>query len=622
MNKDSKVLLILERSSENLKLNKESGDYILEGIFAQFGIENNNKRIYEEKEYMPHLEYLKQKISKNSLMGELDHPEKFEISLDKVSHVIENLEYDKENRQIKGRVRILDTPKGKIAKSLIDSGIPISISSRAAGSVNESDKKVSIQRIFTYDLVADPGFPDAQLSRINESFGLGAEDNIQIYDASSWDNFNFGEKSTTPKVNEKVENEKINEEMKNFVTIENMERYSLAIKEEFGNINTKLAKLNESSSTIDSTELKALTETVADLSEYIKGLSTQVKENREYMKYTSKMLDESISWTEDEVSKHVKYLIEYTQAEILPHVNGLIGHNNYLAEKLNQTIGYVNEEIAPILDESINHNDYLVEQIANNRKYSQYIAESAVDSTNFDSLVEYTEMVYENALNSKFNKKAKLNETDEVISEEVNSEEVISEEVKVPVSIEDRYTNINEKIDSTLAELKKQKVEKAQEERKYSFSKLLSESNRVTFDGLTQTNKEKVSTTLSESGILSATHLNQKFTSIVEGNFQTVTEPKWLSDAPVNYKKTYESLNETDKTRINSQAQWYTGKLESEYQIKNFWDTRGLNETVETQNLVDEKITLAKDAAQKSKELGYDSSKVSMIRESLQRYKK
>ena len=132
----NKVLLILERSNGNLTVDKESGDYVLEGIFAQFGVENNNKRIYEEKEYLPHLEYLKKKISENRLMGELDHPEKFEVSLDKVSHVIESLDYDSKSRQIKGRVRILDTPAGKIARALVDSGVPVSISSRAAGTVD------------------------------------------------------------------------------------------------------------------------------------------------------------------------------------------------------------------------------------------------------------------------------------------------------------------------------------------------------------------------------------------------------------------------------------------------------------------------------------------------------
>ena len=99
MSKDNKLVLVLERSSANLDITKDGNEIVLEGIFAQFGVVNNNDRIYEENEYLPHLEYLQKKIKDKRLLGELDHPEKFDISLSKVSHVIENLEYDKNKRQ-------------------------------------------------------------------------------------------------------------------------------------------------------------------------------------------------------------------------------------------------------------------------------------------------------------------------------------------------------------------------------------------------------------------------------------------------------------------------------------------------------------------------------------------
>ena len=143
---ENKIVLVLEKSSENLGVTKDGGDVVLEGVFAQFGVVNNNDRIYEENEYLPHLDYLSKKINEKRLLGELDHPEKFDISLSKVSHVIEKLDYDKEKRQIIGRVRLLDTPSGKIAKELVEAGVPISISSRAAGLV-ESNKKVKIKKI-------------------------------------------------------------------------------------------------------------------------------------------------------------------------------------------------------------------------------------------------------------------------------------------------------------------------------------------------------------------------------------------------------------------------------------------------------------------------------------------
>jgi hypothetical protein len=66
---------------------------------------------------------------------------------------------------------------------LVDTGVPISISSRAAGVVGEN-KKVQIKRIFTYDLVADPGFENARLNKINESLGYENDENLVIYDVT------------------------------------------------------------------------------------------------------------------------------------------------------------------------------------------------------------------------------------------------------------------------------------------------------------------------------------------------------------------------------------------------------------------------------------------------------
>jgi len=77
MGNNKQYLMILERSGENLAVDKKDNEYVLEGVFAQFGVENNNHRIYEEKEYLPHLDYLKKKIDENRLLGELDHPDKF-----------------------------------------------------------------------------------------------------------------------------------------------------------------------------------------------------------------------------------------------------------------------------------------------------------------------------------------------------------------------------------------------------------------------------------------------------------------------------------------------------------------------------------------------------------------
>ena len=120
MSLNNEFVLVLEKSSHNLKTEKSKGEYYLEGIAAVFGKENSNQRIYEEREYLPHLDYLKEKIDQKRLVGELDHPKEFDVSLKNISHLVEELNYDKNDRTLRIKVRLLDTPAGKIAKSLVD----------------------------------------------------------------------------------------------------------------------------------------------------------------------------------------------------------------------------------------------------------------------------------------------------------------------------------------------------------------------------------------------------------------------------------------------------------------------------------------------------------------------
>ena len=208
-----KKLLILERQKSNLDITTDDdGAVTLEGVFTEFDVKNKNNRIYEEKEVMPHINELQEKVKTNKLLGELDHPKDFDVSLANVSHVVESLDYDKAKKQVIGKIRLLNTSKGKEAQALIKDGIPLHISSRAAGTVDENGK-VKIKKFFTYDLVADPGFENAELSRVNESFGLSNDDGILIYEMEETENNNDNKKDLT------MEN-------KNYVSVEDFQKYT------------------------------------------------------------------------------------------------------------------------------------------------------------------------------------------------------------------------------------------------------------------------------------------------------------------------------------------------------------------------------------------------------------
>lgn len=170
-------VIIRTRSPYALTLNEsidENGNkrYIFTGPFTPCDgtTKNRNERIYDEEEVLPHLAYLRDMIKKTGcIIGELDHPDgRFEICLKEASHKIIDLWYDPDTKTVMGKLELLDTPNGKIVKALVDGGCPVFVSSRAAGTVGP-DSHVHIQQIFTYDIVATPGFEECELSRVNEN---------------------------------------------------------------------------------------------------------------------------------------------------------------------------------------------------------------------------------------------------------------------------------------------------------------------------------------------------------------------------------------------------------------------------------------------------------------------
>ncbi len=165
--------LTLNESLDSTPNNKK---YIFSGVFTACSVPghviiNRNNRSYPEKTVLAHLGYLREMIkTSGSILGELDHPEgRFDVQLKEASHKITDLWYDQVNHNVMGKLEILDTPNGKIAQELVDSGYPLFVSSRAAGDVNEKTHEVEIAQIFTYDIVCTPGFAEAKLERVNES---------------------------------------------------------------------------------------------------------------------------------------------------------------------------------------------------------------------------------------------------------------------------------------------------------------------------------------------------------------------------------------------------------------------------------------------------------------------
>jgi Prohead core protein serine protease len=152
---------------------KESGgkDYYIEGIFLQADIKNRNGRMYPmevlEKEVN---RYVTEVVKHNRAFGELGHPSGPSINLDRVSHIITELKRDGKN--ILGKAKLTETPMGKIARGIMESGGQLGVSSRAMGSLKEEKGVMVVQsdlRLSTAaDIVADPSAPDAFVNGIME----------------------------------------------------------------------------------------------------------------------------------------------------------------------------------------------------------------------------------------------------------------------------------------------------------------------------------------------------------------------------------------------------------------------------------------------------------------------
>ena len=132
---------------------------------------NRNKRIYPMHVLQKEAKrYTEEYISKNRAFGELGHPDSPSINLDRVSHLITNLK--QEGNIFVGKAKILETPMGKIAKSLLEGGAQLGVSSRGMGSLKENDGVNIVQDDYylatAADIVANPSAPGAFVQGIME----------------------------------------------------------------------------------------------------------------------------------------------------------------------------------------------------------------------------------------------------------------------------------------------------------------------------------------------------------------------------------------------------------------------------------------------------------------------
>jgi len=144
----------------------------IEGIFLQGNLKNRNGRMYPMETLRKEVErYNENHVQSGRALGELGHPDGPTVNLDRVSHKIVSLKENGTN--FIGKAKILSTPMGKIAESLISEGVKLGVSSRGIGSLKQTREGVNIvgddfMLSTAADIVADPSAPDAFVEGIME----------------------------------------------------------------------------------------------------------------------------------------------------------------------------------------------------------------------------------------------------------------------------------------------------------------------------------------------------------------------------------------------------------------------------------------------------------------------
>lgn len=449
----NKKCLVFETLGKVSDLNmiKESADGFmrLHGVFGVCGVKNNNNRVYNKKNYGMMVETLQKEITEGSVLGELEHPNSMNITLENVSHKIESIEMN-EDGTITGTIVLLNTPKGKIAQAIAEAAGSLYISSRGAGSIDESGN-VTLTTIKTYDLVGTPGFSQAKLNlakgqtleSLNESLEDGnlmyaiveSDDLLDTKEDEKKDADKDDDKSddkSDEKKDDKSDNnaddksdDKEDDNKKN----DNEDATMNDLKEAIDKLGEKIESLQadlhvaQESLTEKENEIKALQEQLDNIPAINYGAIEQWVTDEFAPEFKESLTDEIMDSVNESIEERVNDMAEsiaegvqnwsinefapviegYMTEEFAPVIESYMTEEfapmieNYITEEFAPAIeGWVNEELVPTIDAWVNeecipeHKAEIINEVNNN--VSEFFESQNVDKlTAIDNLLEAIE---------------------------------------------------------------------------------------------------------------------------------------------------------------------------------------------------------------------------------------
>ena len=578
-----KNLVIKSKSKSPLKIFEAADStpsakkYIFQGVFTACStndhvVVNRNNRIYGEQEVLRHLSYLRENIQTNGfILGELDHPiDRFDTQMKEASHMITDLWYDQPSHCVMGKLEVLDTPNGQIARKLIDAGYPLFVSSRAAGEVDARTKEVHIEQIFTYDIVCTPGFAEARLQKVEESLA----NNVKNYlnesaitiknDRASSKKFGILDESVSV-VESNVDVPALNEWQKTLMENSSLEKVSKPLLEEDEEFKLPEADINPIK-TNESDDDEAKEEEKKDSS----------KENADEKK--------------DDKKDDVKEEDKLTDEELAERRAKILGIEAFSVDGENETEDDAEEKRGEILD---------VE------------AKPAEDEDGTSEEPDVEEDKTDEDINDNVCSDKKEDKKDDKKDNKVLNDADKSEDIKKKTEKDmDKYKDLLDKA-KKLSDVKESIV------RMYPFAISLSDENFARFAALQPADKNKVYNYVMEHAIFDVQAINEQWTTPLINEKKALKN--WLKLASEEYKKLYVAAPQDVQDAIEESAKYVNIQTQADADI--FWLRTGLKKhddsiirrSLNEQYQINENATEISATSETARGLGYSMDYFKML---------
>ena len=161
MNLDYSDDLLTEEEREG---NQKGLHLILAGKIQAAGKKNGNGRIYPRPILEREMKNYEKLVREGRAIGELDRPDSSVVELKNASHLVTEVWWDGDD--VMGKLKILDTPAGTVAKQLVKGGVQLGISSRGLGSTRQEAGSTMVEddfQLLCFDLVSEPSTSGAYL---------------------------------------------------------------------------------------------------------------------------------------------------------------------------------------------------------------------------------------------------------------------------------------------------------------------------------------------------------------------------------------------------------------------------------------------------------------------------